>query len=101
MPKFTVEHQSPKAADATYDVIKNFMNHENEIKKFDANAKFNFNDQSKTCSIESSKFKAELSISQAVQGCKVQIEIDLPFLLMPFKGKVQESLTKMLKKHLA
>lgn len=101
MPKFNVEFPSPKAPEETYTAIKAFLSNENEIKKFDANAKCIFDDSKKSCSISGGQFKAEMNVSGGGDQSKVVITVDLPFLLMPFKSKIHDSLHKMLSKHLA
>lgn len=101
MPKFTIEHETSKAPDAAYTAVKSFVAQGGEIKKFDANAQFTFDDSKKSCNIKGSQFKAEMNVAAAGPGSKILVTVDLPLLLTPFKGKVQEALTKMLKKHLA
>ncbi len=101
MPKFKIEHPSKKDAEETYKIIKSFLSKENEIVKLDAKAQFAFNDSKKSASIAGSQFNAEMSVAAEGPTSQINITVDLPFLLMPFKGKIQESLVKMLKKHLA
>lgn len=101
MAKFKIEHPSAKDADETYKAIKGFLDKENEIKKLDAKAQCTFNDAKKSASISGSQFKAEMNVTSAGPQSQINITVDLPLMLMPFKGKIQESLVKMLKKHLA
>ena len=101
MPKFKIEHPSTKDADETYKTIKSFLSKENEIVKLDAKAQCTFNDSKKSASILGTQFKAEMNVAPEGPTSQISITVDLPFLLMPFKGKIQESLVKMLKKHLA
>lgn len=101
MPKFNIEHPSTKDAEETYKTVKGFLSKENEITKLDAKAQCTFNDSQKSASILGAQFKAEMSVAAVGPQSQINITVDLPFLLMPFKGKIQESLVKMLKKHLA
>jgi hypothetical protein len=100
MPKFTVEHSIEKDPEETYKTVKGFLSKSGEIKKLDANAKCLFDDSKKSAAISGSQFKAEMQVSGKGESSKVVITVDLPFLLTPFKGKIQESLQKMLTKHL-
>ncbi len=100
MPKFTVDHQTSYAAPQAYQKMKEVLG-SGEMNKFDSKIKCDFNDQNQTCQVNGSQFKAELQVKPAGEGSQVSITVDLPFLLSPFKGKVQEGLTKMLNKHLA
>lgn len=101
MPKFTMEHQTQKPADETFGSVKKFLSSAPDIQKFDAKAKVSFNDDTKTCHIDGSQFKADMKVLPSEGGSTVSVSVDLPFLLSPFKGKIQETLQKMLSKHLA
>lgn len=100
MPKFNVEYTTLKAPSETWDKVKAFFGNPAEIQKFDANAKCTFNDEKKTCLINGSQFKADLVMTPNAEGSKVIVTVDLPLLLSPFKGKIQETLQRMLTKHL-
>jgi hypothetical protein len=100
MPKFTVEHQTASNTQETFNKLKDFFTKTDEIKKFDPKVECSFNDQAQTCQLKGSQFKADVQIVAGSNGSKVNIIVDLPLLLTPFKGKVQEGLQKMLKKHL-
>jgi len=99
MAKFTIDHKTSHAATDAYNKLKEAM--AKEIGKFDSKAQCDFNDSKMTCDVKSSKFKAEVHIKSEGPGAQVSITVDLPFLLTPFKGQVQEGLAKMLKRHLS
>lgn len=101
MPKFTVDHKTQQDASQAFETIKTLLSKENELKRFDANAQINFDDAGKSASIKGSQFKAEMKVNSAGPGSQVVVTVDLPFLLTPFKGKVTETIQKMLSKHLA
>lgn len=101
MPKFTVEHTTSKSPDDTFRAVKSFAGQAGEIQKFDANAQVTFDDAKKSAQIKGGQFKAEMSVQPAGAGSKIAIVVDLPLLLTPFRGKVEETLKKMLSKHLA
>lgn len=100
MPKFTVDHQTSHAAPQAYQKMKEVLG-SGEMNKFDTKIQCQFNDEKHLCLVTGSQFKAELQVKSSGQGAQVSITVDLPFLLSPFKGKVQEGLQKMLNKHLA
>ena len=100
MPKFNVEHNTNKDSAEAWEKIKAFFGNPVEIQKFDANAKCAINEDKKTCAITGSQFKADVSMSPTSPGSKVIVTVDIPLLLSPFKGKIQETLQKMLSKHL-
>jgi len=100
MPKFTVDHKTSHAAPEAYKKMKEVLS-SGEMSKFDSKIKCDFNDDQHFCQVNGSQFKAELKVKPLDGGSQVSITVDLPFLLSPFKGKVQEGLLKMLGKHLA
>ncbi len=100
MPKFTVEHQTAQETKNTFNKLKDFFTTGEGLKKIDPKVECSFDDQTQTCQLKGSQFKADVQVVSDSTGSKVKIIVDLPFLLTPFKGKVQEGLQKMLKKHL-
>lgn len=101
MPKFTVDHTSQQDPDSAFDTIKNLLSGDGELKKFDTKAQVDFNESGKVASIKGAQFKADMKVSGQGNGSTVAVTVDIPFMLTPFKGKIQESIQKMLKKHLA
>ena len=100
MGKFTVEHECSQNPQEAYTKIKGLFEKEVDLTRYDSNAKCHFDDGKMCCQIKGGQFNATLNVLAKGPGSKVSIVVDLPFLLMAFKGKIEESLTKMLKKHL-
>ena len=100
MAKFTVDHNVKHPTDKTFEMIQSVLSKGDDLKKFDNKIECQFDPAKKTCAIKGSQFKADVKIVAAGQGSKISVEVDLPFILMPFKGKISESLTKMFEKHL-
>ncbi|MEK6774356.1 MAG: polyhydroxyalkanoic acid system family protein [Bdellovibrionota bacterium] len=100
MPKFTIDHKTSHAAPEAYKKMKEVLG-SGEMNKFDSKIQCEFNDSQHLCQVKGSQFKADLQVKALEQGSQVSITVDLPFLLTPFKGKVQEGLVKMLNKHLS
>jgi hypothetical protein len=101
MPKFTIEHNCSHGAKEAFGKIKTFMTKDEDLRRFDSKMQCEFNDDAMNGSIKGSQFKAELSVQAQGTGSKIQIHVDLPMLLAPFKGKVQDTLLKKLSKYLA
>jgi len=101
MPKFTIEHTSSHSAKEAYDKIKTFLSKDEDIRRFDSKIQPQFDDAGMSGTIKGSQFKADVSVQAQGTGSKVQIVVDLPMLLTPFKGKVQETLQKKLSRYLA
>lgn len=101
MPKFTVDYESSHSAQEAYSKLKNFLKDGGELKKFDSKVQCDFSDANQSAQLKGSQFKAEVKVAVQGTGSKVSVTVDLPLLLTPLKGKVQESLTKMLGRHLS
>lgn len=101
MPKISIEYPTSHGVTDTYSKLKDFFVKSDEIKKYDPKVECTFNDTARSCDLNGSKFKGDFKVTEAPTGSQVKINIDLPFLLTPLKGVIQESLLKMLKRHLA
>ncbi|MCX7977756.1 MAG: polyhydroxyalkanoic acid system family protein [Bdellovibrionaceae bacterium] len=99
MPKFSIDHQCPKDTESTYQRLKELLTSEVDLTRYDAKSKLTFDDGKRCASVQGGQFNAALNVTPVGTGSKITISVDLPLLLLPFKGKVQESLEKMLKKY--
>lgn len=101
MPKFTVEHKSHKKQKDAYEVIKKFLNEDNnDFQRIDPKVQCHFNDGQMICELKGGQFKADVTVLSQADGSSVKITVDIPFLLLPFKGKITESLQRKLAKYL-
>jgi len=101
MPKVTIDHSSTLPANDAFAKIKAFFETDADIRRFDPNMKCDFTESSLTGKAIGSQFKADISVKNQGPGSVVQVIVDLPLLLSPFKGKVQETIQKKLNKYLA
>lgn len=101
MPKFTIDHQSKHNPEEAYEKIKEFLANDQDIRRFDPKLQCSFDDGSKSASMKGSQFKADMAVlSSGEGGSKVSVTVDLPLMLTPFKGKVQDTLQRKLTKYL-
>jgi hypothetical protein len=97
MPKFTVSHKTAMNQQEAFGKIKNYFETSDDFKKFDPNM---------TCQFDASKFSGVAKGSQfecalRVEGngpSEVILDVSIPFLLSPFKGKITETLERRLNK---
>lgn len=101
MPKFKVDADSSHNAKDTFSKIRNFLEQAEDLKKIDPGIVCTFDEAKLKGYAKGKQFKADISILQGTPEAKVSIEIEIPFLLSPFKTKIQESLERKLKKALA
>lgn len=100
MPKFKIEHPTSLGLEDSYSKIRGFLDHDADLRKIDPKLSCTYDDAKKMIKATGSQFKAEISVAAKGSGSLVAVEVDLPLLLSPFKGKVQEMLVKKLSKAL-
>jgi len=101
MPKISVAHKSSASAPDAMTKIKVFFETDQDMRKMDSKISCNFKDGETKGFVTGSQFKAEVQVATEEQGSTVHITIDLPLILTPFKGKVEETIKKKLAKYLA
>lgn len=100
MPKINFELPVPVDSETAFEKIKKFLNAANEIKNLDPKATYTFNESKGSCDIKGSQFNATIAVAKgkAKDKCDIKVQIDIPFALMLFKGKIQDIVEKNIKK---
>lgn len=98
MPKFKVEKTTSLNAKDSFDKIKTFLSSDPDLKTLDSSYQCQFQDDKLAGSAKGQKFNAEMQVSEEGDNSKVSITVDLPLMLMPFKGLVENTLNKKLDK---
>lgn len=99
MPKFNFDLSTPLDSATTYSKIKNLLTSENDFKKFDPKVACTFDESSQTCNVKGSQFQAQLQVkAKDSASSTVSINVEVPFALALFKGKIQEVIEKNLKR---
>lgn len=100
MAKFTINHDVKQPVDKTFTAVEKVLSKGDDLKKYDPKIQCTFDAATKTCNIKGSQFKADLKVEPKAGGSQIVVTVDLPLLLMPFKGKITESLVRLFEKHL-
>src|SRR3954462_14147599 len=101
MPKVKAEKSSNHSVQESFKKIKQMLESDKDLRKFDPNLACTFNESSMTGTAKGSQFKADMRVTAKGDGSHVEIEVDLPLLLTPIKGVVQSTLQKKLDSALA
>ncbi len=101
MPKLQIKHNSSKAPDEVFTKIRNFFETDVDLKKIDSGIVCQFDPNTKKGTAKGSQFSAQVSVSGVSSGTEISVEIEIPFLLSAFKGKIQETVQRKLEKYLA
>jgi hypothetical protein len=91
MASFTVEHKTTMSKDEAFKKVQTYFKESEGIKKLDSNLECAFDDANYSGSVKGSKFQCEFKFSGS-DPTTVTIQVNLAFLLTPFKGKIQETL---------
>ncbi len=94
MPKVNVKQEISGEKKKVYAAVKAYLEGRDTLKKLGAT--LDWNDKSCAGAIKASNFKGQISVTEASGKSLVEIAIDLPLLLTPFRGKVEEELKKHL-----
>lgn len=101
MPKVNVEHKSSVPLSEAMGKIKHFFENDQDIRRFDPKIKCHFPEGKTEGKVSGNQFKADISVSGDAKGTNILVIVDLPLILTPLKGKVEELIKKKLGKHLA
>ena len=94
MPKVQVKREIAGEKKKVYSAVKKYLEGRDTLTKLGAS--IDWDDKACGGEIEASSFKGALSVTEKSGKSLVEISIDLPLLLTPFRGKVEEELTKHL-----
>ena len=98
MPKINFELPVTVDTKSAYTKIKNFLSADTDFKKFDPKVACTFDEEKQTCLIKGSQFTATIAAVEDNSKTNVQVQIDIPFALILFKGKIQEIVEKNIRK---
>jgi hypothetical protein len=100
MPKITVDHKCSASPTDALSKIKTFFETDKTMQSMDSKIKCEFSDSTLKGKVTGSKFKADVTVQAEGPGSKINIVIDLPLIMTPFKSKVEETLKRKLEKYL-
>lgn len=101
MPKIKVESKSKHSAKDTFQKIKSLLENDKDLRKMDSSYVCNFDEAALSGSAKGGKFQADMKVENEGAGSSVQIDVNLPLMMTPFKGVVQSTLQQKLEKALA
>lgn len=101
MPTIKLQSQSHYSPYETYQRVRNFIENDPGLRKLDSSYTTTFNDADKMCLAKGKQFSANLKVCEESAGARVDVTVELPFILTPLKGQVQSTLEKKLQQALA
>jgi hypothetical protein len=94
MPKVQVKREIAGEKKKVYGAVKAYLEGRDTLKKLGAT--MDWDDKGCGAEIEASNFSGNITVTEKSGKSLVEIAIDLPLLLTPFRGKVEEELKKHL-----
>ena len=101
MPKVTINHESSLPANEAFSQIKVFFETDPDIRRLDPNLKCQFTPSDMKGKASGTQFQASIEVLTLGPGSVIKVDVELPLLLAPFKGKVQDTIKKKLSQYLA
>ncbi len=96
MPKIIIEKNSNFAPLDAFQKIKTMLSDDKDLRKLDSNYKCQFDESGLSGSAKGSQFEAIMTVTSISNQTCVRLEVQIPFLLTPFKGMVEKTLTQKL-----
>jgi hypothetical protein len=94
MPKVSVKQEIAGDKKKVFAAVKTYLEGRETLSKLGAT--IDWDAKSHSGEIEASNFSGKLTVTEKSGKSMVEIMVDLPLLLTPFKGKVEEELKKHL-----
>lgn len=102
MPKVKVEQKTAMNAKAAFGKVKDFFENGETLKKLDEKVKCEFDSTKLSGKAKGGKFEAHFQVLKVSEGeSNIVVTVDLPLLLSPFKGKVEETIKRKLSQYLS
>ncbi|MGE3262212.1 MAG: polyhydroxyalkanoic acid system family protein [Bacteriovoracia bacterium] len=94
MPQVKVKHAIAGEKKKVFAAVKSYLQGRDTLSKLGADIEWD--DKSCSAEISGGSFEGNLAVTEKSGKSEVEITIQLPLLMTPFKGKVEEELKKHL-----
>ena len=101
MPKININHQSPFSAQKTFKKVKELLSKKEGLGPIGSNIQCNFDEEQRTGELTGQQFKAKINVVESGESSQVLIVIDIPLVMMAFKGKVKTTIEEKLNQFLS
>jgi hypothetical protein len=101
MASIRFSYQCKKPKTETSERLTKALKEDHNIRKLDPNIEFTVPDSSGFLEVTGSQFKARVHLKGDDKSSELAFAIEIPFILLPFKSKIEESVKRTLDRHLA
>lgn len=88
MPKIDIQAQSQHPGEKTIQLLEELFKSDRDLKNIDADYTTEFDEKSLTGKVKGSKF----DVAVKVEGSTINIQVEIPFMLSPFKNQIKSKL---------
>jgi hypothetical protein len=96
MPSLKIAKDSSLSAQDTFQRISHLLETDKDLRKLDSKLECEFDPKTLTGTAGGTHFKAQMKVTAAGSGSKVEVSVDLPFHLALVKGMVEKTLSQKL-----
>ncbi len=96
----TINHLTTLPLDRVTEIVRILFEKDSHLQKLDPDIRCQVSSSQKEIEVSGSRFEAHVRLQPRDSGTQVCIVVDLPLLLSPFKGKVEETIREKLSKYL-
>ena len=100
MPKILIEKETSVSANDAFEKIKTLLSDDRDLRKLDSGYQCQFDAAARKGTAKGKQFTATMLVHEGPKT-KVELTIELPLMLTPFKGMVENTLRGKLEKILA
>ena len=101
MPSLKIAKDSTHSAQDTFQRISNLLENDKDLRKLDSKLQCQFDAKTLSGKADGTHFKAQMKVTEAGSGSRVEVNVDLPFHLALVKGMVEKTLSQKLDQVLA
>ena len=101
MPKINLKASSNYTAEETFEKVKNLFESDSDLKKMDSSYVCDFQPSELSGTAKGNKFSAKMKIDHQGDQSEITVDVEIPFMLSPFKGVIKETLQKKIGKTLS
>ena len=98
MPKITVQKSVSADPQEAFQKLKTFLASDPDLKRMDSSYQCQFQDDKLTGSAKGNKFQAQMAVKPEGASTHVEVVIEIPLMMAPFKGIVETTIQNKLNK---
>ncbi len=96
MAKVRLEKKTDHTCSEAFSTLRLMLENDETLRKLDSRYRCEFNEKNLTGNVKGNGFDAQVGVQSLSEGAIIKIDVDLSFLLNPFKEKIRQTLQSKL-----